>query len=116
MTAPKSAKPTMKPIALVDREDPVPEEREREDRLGRPPLDEREGDEQHDAEHGQADDLRRAPRPGRPAEAREEHDRGEPAGEQRRAEVVDRGAARARRGLWNATAITASASRAERAG
>ena len=72
------------------RERPVPEELGREDRLGGPPLDEREGDEQRDAEHRQADDLHGAPRPGRPAEAREEHDRREPAGEEHRAEVVDR--------------------------
>ena len=52
-------------------------------------LDEHEGDEQRDAEHREPDDLRRAPRPGRAAEAREEHDRREAAGEQRGAEVVD---------------------------
>ena len=40
--APKSAKPTTKPIALVDGEDVVPEERERQDRLGGAALDEQE--------------------------------------------------------------------------
>ena len=45
----------------------------------------------------QPDDLRRAPRPGRPAEAREEHDRGQRPREQRGAEIVDRVPAHLRR-------------------
>ena len=46
-------------------------------------------DEQDDAEHDQHRDLRRPPRERRATEAREEHDRREAAGEQRRAEIVD---------------------------
>ena len=74
-----------------DREDPVAEELERQDRLRGAPLDERERDEQHDAEH------RPARRSGGEPQAYVVPPRlvkstiaGEPAGEQRRAEVVDR--------------------------
>ena len=49
-----------------------------------------ERDERRDAGHDQRDHPRRAPRVRRAAEARVEHDRREPGGEQRRAEVVDR--------------------------
>ena len=45
---------------------------------------------QHDAEHRQHDHLDRPPGIRRPAQAREEHDRGQPPGQKRRTEVVDR--------------------------
>ena len=70
-------------------EDPVAEQRERHDRLARSRLGQDEQREQHRRDHDEADDLRRAPVVGRAAEADRQDQRGEPAGEERRAEPVD---------------------------
>jgi hypothetical protein len=80
------------------RERPVPEERKRQDRFRRTPLDEHERRQQDDARDDQPDDLRRTPGPGRPAEAREEDDRRQVGRKQRGAEVVHRVPAKLRRG------------------
>src|SRR5581483_5116046 len=74
----------------TDREDPVAEQLERQDRLGRTALGEDEGGEQHHRERDQQERLVRAPGERRAAEAREEDDAREAAGEEHRAEVVDR--------------------------
>ncbi len=66
------------------------EELERQKRLRRAALDEDEGNEEPDADRDQRDALQRSPRFGRSAEAREEHDARESAGERRRTEIVDR--------------------------
>ena len=80
----------MKPIALVTAKVRLRNSVERQDRLRRPALDERERDERDDAEREPARCICDEPHgPRRPAEAREQHDRRQAAGEQRRARVVD---------------------------
>ena len=90
MIAPNSAKPTMKPDGACHRERVVAEERQGQDRLGRTELHQHEERQQHEARDDQSDDLRRAPRPGRAAEAREQDDGAERSREQRGTEIVDR--------------------------
>ena len=70
-------------------EDPVREQRERQDRLGRASFDEDERDDEHDARNRERDHSGRAPGVGRAAEARVQHDRREAAGKRDGAEVVD---------------------------
>ncbi len=77
-----------------DGEGVVAEERQRQDRLGGAGLLPDERRQEDHARDDQADHLRRAPPPRRPAEAREEDDRAEAGCEERRAEVVHRVPAR----------------------
>lgn len=66
-----------------------PEQLERQHGFGRLAFHEDEGDEQDGAEHGQADDLGRAPGPGGAAEGGDEHEAGGDGGDEEGAEVVD---------------------------
>ena len=80
-----------------NREHVVAQQSDRHDRLGDATLGGDEGDEQRDPQRADQDHLGRAPRPGRPTQARDEHDRAERTGEQRCSDVVDRGPGRGRR-------------------
>ena len=78
------------PDPARDRERPILEQRQRQDRLRGTALSKHEEREQHRAEHRQPDRLDRPPRVGRPTEAREEHHRGQASRQQPCPEVVDR--------------------------
>ena len=70
-------------------EQPVPQQPERDDRIGRPPLDEHEHPEQDGAAGQDGDALRRPPRPGLAALEQAEDEQRQRDGEHHRAGVVD---------------------------
>ena len=82
--------PDDEPHGRAHHEDAVAKQRQRQDRLARAPLGEREEDEQDDTDDRESNDLRRSPRVCRAAEAREQDDGTEATGEERGAEIVDR--------------------------
>ncbi len=70
-------------------EDLIPEEQQREDRLGRPPFGQQEAAQGDQADGPQTHDLGRSPRVGGATQAHHQHQRGQGQRQQTRAQVVD---------------------------
>ena len=88
--APNMAKPTTKPMAEVVGERPVPQQRQRDDRFGRPPFHPEEGGTTRTTGgHRQGDDRARRPLVGVPPQAGHQDQAGGRRRQQGRAQVVD---------------------------
>ena len=88
--APNIARPIRNPSEEATVKTDVPEQAQRDDRLGRAPLLGDEQPDQHDPDDPEPEDRRRPPRVLAPAPRGQQDDRADTRRQQRRAEIVDR--------------------------